>query len=479
MIKTNFRAHPIMIFVLMKPYLFVLILPLIRALIQYITNGKINGLLALEAVAFGFVLAVSVLQWRAIKITVNDRYVTIKKGFFIKSCAVIEVSRLSSVVLRRNILDFVLRSVSCSINTEAGAPQKSDFSLKMRIKDAKELFKLIYNEEERQTVKFSAYRIALLAASTSSAATGIILGVPVINQASDLLGVAISDMLLNEINNVSSKFDTVFPPIVNTITLILFIAYGTAFIISFIKNVNFKLKSGKHNIETRSGIIVRKRVIFKKSKINNICFEQTPLMRLFKKHSMRASVGGYGDDKGDTAVVVPIATHKELKEQFAEHFPLFEIKNDYIRPSRGVFSLNRFLYIPAVFGVLIVGVGIAFAIAFPYFDRLILFLTMIALCVDGYYASVCYHNYKHGKLCLSGSVQAVGSTGFKVRELYCDKRNVGVIKILQTPADRRLKTCKVKITVRSENADSVRVRNLDTKTMKTALNEQFNLDLKE
>lgn len=479
MIKSVFKAHPIMIFRLMKPYIFVLILPLIRALIQYVVRGEIDGLLSLELVAFGFVLAMAMLGWRAISITVNDQYVTVKKGVLIKSCSVIEISRLSSVSLKQNLVDFIFKSVDCSVNTEAGTPKKSDFNLKLYTSDAKCLFKMIYGEEERITVKFSAYRIALLAATTSSAVTGMILGVPVINQASDLLGVAISDMLLSEINNVSSRFNNIFPPIVNTATIILLIAYGVSFIISFIKNVNFRLKSGKNDIEVQSGVIVRKRVIFKKSKINNICFEQAPLMRLLKKHSMRVSIGGYGDAKGDKAIIVPVATYKELEEQFAEHFPSFKVNPDFKRPLHTRLNLNRFLYIPMLLALLILGIGAVLMIKLPYFDRLVLFLAAVALCADGYYASVCYHNYKYGGLSISDCVRAVGSTGFNVRELYCRKNHIGVIKISQTPADRRFNTCKIKITVRSENADSVRVKNIDTNIVKSRLKEAFNLNINE
>ena len=230
MFKTNFKAHPIMIIRLMKPYIFVLILPLFRALIQYVTKGEMDGLLSLELVAFGFVLTMAILGWRAISITVGDRYITVKKGVLIKSCAVIEVSRLSSISLKQNIIDLMFGAVDCSVNTEAGRPQKSDFELKMSKNDAKRLFKCIYGEEKQTVIKFSAYRIALLAAATSSAATGIIVGVPIINKASDLVGIAISDMLLDEINNVSSRFDSVFPPIVNTVTVILLFAYIVSFL---------------------------------------------------------------------------------------------------------------------------------------------------------------------------------------------------------------------------------------------------------
>ncbi len=479
MIKTIFKAHPIMIVRLMKPYLFVLILPLLRALIQYVTNGEIDGLLGLELIAFGFVVAIAVLGWLSISITACDQYITIKKGFLIKSCAVIEISRLSSISLKQSIIGYIFKSVDCAINTEAGRPQKSDFEIKMHTSDAKRLFKIVYGQEKQDIVKFSAYRIALLAATTSTAATGIIVGVPIINKASDLVGVAISDMLLNEINRVSSRFDSVFPPIVNTATLILLFAYIVSFVVSFLKNVNFKLKSGKNSVEVQAGVLVRKRIMFKKSKVNNICFEQTPLMRMIKKHSMRASIGGYGDEKGEKAVVVPVAKHSELEQQLNKHFPYLEPDGDTLAPQRTILNLNRFLYIPAIFALLIMAAGAALALIFPYFDRFVLFLTLIALGIDLYYTSICYHNYKYGKLCMGQHLLASGSVGFTIRELYCNKNKIGVIKITQTPADRRFKTCKVRLTVRSENADSVRVKNINIKSTKTLLSQAFKLNIYE
>lgn len=477
MIKTVFKAHPIMIFRQMKPYLFVLILPLVRAVVQYFTKGETNGLLMLELIALGFVLAAAILGWQAIKITVGDRYITVEKGVLIKSRACIEISRLSSISLKQNIFDFVLGSVSCEINTEAGTPKKSDFDIKMGISDAKRLYSIVYGTENMQVVKFSAFRIALLAATTSSAATGLIVGIPVINKTSDLVGVAISDMLLDEINNVSSKFNNIFPPIVNTVTIILIIAYGVSVAVSFFKNVNFRLESGKNSVEVRSGLIVRKKITFKKTKINNICFEQTPLMRIVKKYSMRASIGGYGDKKGEKAVIVPVANHNELEKHLKMHFPFFETTGRSINPIKSSVNKKRFLYPSAIVFVAIVAVSAVLMITLPYFDKLIFFLTVVAVCINLYYADVCYHNYKYGKLCLGDYILASGSTGFTVRELYCDKSKIGVIKLIETPADRKLGTCKVKLTVCSESADSVRVKNIGSDIVNEQIKKAFNLNI--
>lgn len=475
MIKTKFKAHPIMIFSLMKPYLFVLVLPLIRALIQYITTNQIDGLLNLEIIAFSLVLCIAILSYKAISVTVHDRYLTVKKGIIIKKYAKIELSRLSCIALRKNLLDYIFGSVDCAINTEAGRPQKSDFSFKMYSKDTKRLFLMLYGKGERDIIRFSPTKIALLAATTSSAFSGMLIGVPIVNQLGDLLGLALSDMFLSEINSISSKINTVFPPIVNTITIVLLIAYGFSVLVTFLKNVNFKLQTDNNSVEIKSGLIVRRHIIFKKSKINNICVEQNPLMRMAGRFSMRASIGGYGDKRGEKSVVVPIASYGGLQKELKRHFPELTVKGEAIEPIRSSISRNRFFFVPTVLFIVIVTASVVSAVFFEYFTSLILFLTIVLLSVDLYYAYVCYRKYKYSRLWLDKNVYASSTVAFNTRELYCNKTNIGIIKILQTPADVRFKTCKIKLTVRSEYADSIRVDNLSVDTVRDKLKESFNL----
>ena len=477
MIKNKFKAHPIMMARLIKPYLFIIIIPLIRALVQYAIKHEVDYLLPIEIVLFALVAVMTVFRWLSIRIKVENQRIIIKKGFFIKSRSVIDVSRVSSITVSQNILDFVCGSVSCSINTEAGRVRKSDFDIKLSLSDAKMLYDAVYGDEKMKTLEFSAFRIALLAATTSTAATGIVVGVPILNRTSDLIGIAISDMLLNEINNVSSKFDSIFPPVVNTITIALFLAYCASFLISFIKNINFKLKSGKNSIEVQSGLLTRKKVFFRKNNVNNVCIEQTPLMRMLKKHSMRVSIGGYRDVKGAKAVIVPIASRTELENQLKKHFQSFRKIKCCICPQQTVLNRNRMLLLPLSIGFAIIAAATTAIIIFPYFDRLVLFLGIITMVVNLYFASVYYRNYKKGQICFGERVFVSGSKRLLVRELYCDKNKVGIIRLFQTPADRRFNTCKIKVVVRSETADSVKVINVSTDLAVEQINSTYNLNL--
>lgn len=477
MVSFEFRAHPTMIFKIIKPYLFVLILPFIRAFIQYITIGKTKGTIFLEFLAIGFVAITSFCGWRAIKIKIKNERLIIEKGFFIKSRSVIDVSYISSVSVKQNMFDALTKGVTCAINTEAGRPKKNDFDLKLYRTDAKLLCFLIFGDEKTEEVEFSPFGIALLAASTSSTVTGLVIGVPIINKTGDLVNIALSDLLLKRINDFTEQFSGYLPPIINVITLIFIVAYGLSFTVSFLKKIRFKLNIGKNGVEIRSGLITRKKIIFKKKNINNICFEQTLLMRLLKKYSMRASIGGYGDNKGEKATIAPIARHEMLEEYLKTHFFILkDIKNE-ILTKKDKITLNRFLFIPVLVFIITISVAIIITVKLSNFNHLIWFLAAVIACIDVYYATICYHNYKYSKARIDDTIMLSGSNVFVIRELYCDKSKVGSIKIFQTPADIRFKTCKLKIIVRSETADSIKIKNIDIKNTVERINYIYHTNI--
>ena len=72
----------------------------------------------------------------------------------------------------------------------------------------------------------------------------------------------------------------------------------------------------------RSGFFVRSRSAFKKSSVNDVIIDQTPLMRLFKRYAMKVSVGGYGGSKSETAVIVPSGRRGD-KAPVPSIFPVF------------------------------------------------------------------------------------------------------------------------------------------------------------
>ncbi len=475
--KKTFRAHPLMTVRLMRPFLFVLVLPVVKGAIQYLMYRTVSGVLQLEALAFGIILAVAFLKSYFYTVTLDDGLLIIKNGIFFRSKSVIKISRLSSVKVTRNIVDFIFGSASCFINTEAGRNGGTDFTCKLSRRAAKMLMEDIYSEDKSKAITFSPVKISLMAATTSSAVTGLIVGVPIINNIGRLLGVGISDMLIAEINAVSKEIKTYFPPIVNVITIIFILGYLISFLISFLKLVKFRVFIAKDRIEVRSGLFVTRRTAFKKRAVNDVCVEQTPLMRLFGLYSMRASVAGYGNRKDEKASVMPCGTKREINRHLGIYFPKFGSLGAKLGAPQTAWESWRFVWLAFTYGVIIIGVTALSMIFFPYFDRLILFVGLVFLGIDFYYGNLCAFGHKRGRLSMSDGICAKSAHGFIWRELYCEKEKLGVITLITTPTDRRCKTCKVKLTVRSESTDSICVRNLPVEKVKKQIKNCFDIDV--
>ena len=83
-----------------------------------------------------------------------------------------------------------------------------------------------------------------------------------------------------------------------------------------------------------------------------------------------------------------------------------------------------------------------------------------------------HHISKIGK-----NVYAQTVKGFNACEMHCPRENVGQIKIIRTIPDIRLNTCKVVISVRSESADTVKVRMLDYGEVKKSISDSYGIDV--
>ena len=474
-----FRAHPLMIFNFLKPFLFVLLIPVVRGVIQYAASGEYDSILKFEIVLSIVLFVIGCLRWWCFKLILNEEKhtITVVSGLFFRRTAKINVDKLSSVQTKQNPLEFIFRAVTFRINTEAGNLNKADYEFKLSTKSAKMVSTLLYGKGDNKKIRFSLFKIAILAATTSSAFTGIIVGVPLIYRAGNLLEIAISDMLINEINNVSNKIETYFPPVVNAISLVFLGSYLISFLYSLFKYLNFRLRLGQDKMEIRSGFFVRTRTAFKKAAINNVRIEQSFLMMLLRRFAMRVSVGGYGESKSRSEVVIPLEKGQEIRNHFAEYLPFFKCDTGvFIKPRPTAVNRSRFLFFPTIYFIVAVVSAIILGSRFDDFDRFALFCLWIVGTIIIIHAWFCLFECFKGKVDFGENVFIRSRKGFKTCELYCPKEKVGEVKLVRFPADMWHHTCRLRITVRSERADSLCVRHLDYDTVKKTVYEYFNIN---
>ena len=466
-----------MIVGLIKPFLFVLIFPVIKGVLQYFLKGEVTGVLTLELIAFAAITLLAALRCASFRLICGKSTVTIKMGIILRSESVISISKLSSVQTEQNPIDAVFKAVTYRINTEAGPKGSADFEFKLSLKDSKEVSRCLFGEKNPKAVKFSVFKVAVMAATTSSAVTGMIIGVPIINKTGKLLGLALDKMLFDEINNVSGHVNSYFPPIVNTVTLIFLLAYAVSFFYSLFKYINFKLFLEEDNLEVRSGLFVRSRTSFKKKSVKDVIIDQTPLMRLFKRYAMKVSVGGYGNSKSESAVIVPSGRRGEIKRQFSIYFPFLAPDGRLLHAKRDNRTKRRFLYFPTLYFIITLTISPVLSLVFKSFSRLILFLTVVACCMIMYYAYLCIFEFRFGKLKMGKNIFAQTIKGFNTCELYCPRENVGQIKLIRNIPDIPRKTCKVVVSVCSESADSIKIRHLNYEEVKKSIAECYGVEV--
>lgn len=457
-VKRTFFAHPLMVLHYLKPFLFVLLIPLFRAVVDAVFNRQINGLLFNEAVICVVTIVYSVKKWKNLKIEITSSSIKVISGVLFKRTADIPISKLSTVQSVRYIGDRIFGAVTLRINTESGRKGKPDFEVKLYSSDIKNISD-IFGIGKTKTIKFSAIRLALMAAASSSAFTGLVFIVPVIKQSGLLLGTAIEQILLDRINEANAVVGGFIPPVINTVTVVFLFLYLVAFLISFLKYINFKLSVSDKTLEVNTGIITRVNTAFKIKSVNSAIIERKPLMRFFGRYVVRVSIGGYGDNKGYKPVIIPSAKENEVKGLFSDIFPRAEIRNALINPQKK--SQKRFYITPIIlFTVSLVSYFI-FANLFPIFEDILLFSLLVIMTILIYYLNLAKYNAKKSAISVATILYARYTRWSATREMFCEADRVGLIKIIKWPIDRGFNTCNIRITERSESAESITVKHID------------------
>ena len=465
--NTVIKAHPIMTLNIIKFYLFVLRIPVVRIIILHLRLEKTDKTYILETIIGILIFLFATIARKNIFIVLSNEFISINKGILIRSRAVINKRNISWLCIKKTIFDKIFKSVGCEIYAET--ERNGKFFIKLSENDAKRLYKSVFKEENMTELKSSSGEKALLAARLSSSLAGLAVGIASINKTSDLLGITIKDVSFIKIN--------VFPKIINYITVILFAAYFVSFAVNFVICLNTRFESSKQNLKIKFGFLSKKNTILKKKKINNVCFEQNIFMAIIKKQFICVFAMGEIGSKGKKPVLTGVVRQAEQHESITKEISFLKPTEKCVYPSKNktVFKRITFFQKTIAFSVILATIGVG--ALFSRFIEIILIFGATILVLDLCYMAARVLEYKRAKVCFGDQFYALGAVGLKTKELYCKKSKIGTIKIIEFPKDKKLKTCKIKVTSSSNTA--VIVRHLDKKAVIKGINESFYLNLVE
>ena len=473
------RTHPLMIVGYLKPYLFVLLLPLLRGLLNYGTSGVLSRLIVGEALLAFVITSAAVAKWLLCRLTISDDLIRIREGLLFVKEAMIPRDKISSMFVETKPLLWLFRGLIVRFDTEAGRPGKSDFDLILPLRRGPEMLALLPPRADKGRRKAGeirqyhapAFKMLIMAAATSSSATGLLLAAPVINKAGQLLGAGFSDRVYGTLTEAAGFLERIIPTGASMLAILLLIGFGVSFLHSLITTAPFRLYIKGDRFTSSSGLISRRRTRFRVGAINDVWIQQTPAMRLLRHYTVKVSVAGYGKGRGETAVVVPAAGKKEIGGLLKELLPHAEQAPIALRPPSR--ALPRFIVFPFLLLAAIPAAGITAARFLPDFSGFIRFTVMVLMVLQAVMISLGLTRYTRGGITFGDQITAYASKWFSLTEMRCPSDRAGVIRVMRFPFDLSRNLCRVRVTVRSESAHTLSVLHLDHKMLIRTLEDVY------
>ncbi len=371
------------------------------------------------------VLAYGLLFWKKYRLFVTGERIIIRKGLLTEQITEIPKRSITAYCVEKSLFLMLFGARTLKIYTESKKGDKPTATLRLGARGIKRILTFIGYETPQTAVKIPVIRTVLFALSSSSAVLGFFLAVPVINRTGKLLGVALSELLLERLNEVSQN--GIIPSFVNALSLLFISFYFVSFCVNLSKGLFARVSHAKGRDFFTRGVLVRKKTAFKDRFVTSVCATKPLLLRMFGRGHLSADCVGLGAND----VLLPSIKLPSRKERlFAKKGTKYRFFRWRLTALAVLFPVNRML-----------------VALFPSFSQLITFLCLVAAAYLLYLLGL--SSYAHKKAGLSADAHTIRMTavgGTQVKDVQFIAERIAEIRIIRYPADILEGTCTVKIT---------------------------------
>lgn len=368
------RQHPIAVLRYVSKNFWLLLIPLVRGLLalrfdfyNWLSGAYLDILVVLA------IFGAAYFRWWNINFEITENGFNLSNGLFIRESFYIPFSSAASLSLKKEFAMRPLRAVTLFIDTDSSStinkPKDPDIKLIIREKDVQNLLKYIGLEETSDNENNFHYkpnkrRMLFFSLAFSSALSGLIYFGTFLIQGGRLVGEELETKFLGAVNNVTKVAEKVIYGI-TPVTVGIIIVIGAGWLYSFISNylrhINFEIQRNGDVIKIRNGFFSRWQYFISTKKINYTDLRQNMMMKLFGVMSVNISCSGYGKQKNEIPVFVPVTGKKNvadvmrkfLPEFSAEEGERFGVRNMYIMKFLGPPTVLIFAIIIAFAGVVL------------------------------------------------------------------------------------------------------------------------------
>lgn len=476
-----YHEHPLKILKNASKNIWLLIFPLLRGIktmrldfdvfYNWISGAWFDILVLFLIIGFGY------LRWIFTWFRFGENEVSLMTGVLIKKETSIPYESISAVTAEHSFYLRPFKAVRVSVDTCAGAFNSSDMLLLMRRRDLRRLHHKIPNPHNKVKKTFEIrpkwFTIVFFAFVFSSSISGVIYMSALFFQ----LGRISKDLLENELkeafsqltSEVSSKFALSIPPAAITLAFLIIVTWLFSFILNILRYAGFTMKKEKQSLEIKMGTITRRSFHIVTQKINYIDMRQSMLMKIFRKTSLNISCSGYGNEKNELPVLLPILNRRQSNRAL-------DILDFGKRIGKRTISSQKaavitFTGIPLYFCL---GIPISAKIFIHFIPSIYQFVLFFAVMAE--IPSIWMLIVKITALFSTGVsiednfISIRYSRFFAFHTVLADMSKIVKIQIIQNPIQKKLGRCRLDFYFNSEVAKKNKLHGISIKDAETLLN---------
>ncbi len=342
------RTHPFQILRYIKKVLYLLVIPVTRAILALV-RGDItlwtNGLWK-DAIVLGFMIAYSVYRWANYTLSISKNGIELNFGVVVKVKLLMPLSSICVVNSKENILLKPFGCVRVSCDTPAGKSRSADVTILLRQKTWNKIKAASFcgKADEGEMYKPKISYLLLLAAVTSNSFTGVLLIAAVISKLGRTLGEGFKGMVYGRFEQLVKLAALGVEPAAAGIAIILLLGWLITFLRGLADYYDFSVSADETFITVKSGLPQKNEWVIGRHRINHINIRQTLYTHFLKMHTVFLCSYGYGKKRSKPAAVVPAVKKQRLEDALGCKITGFSLDKFDVRPVKG--SLFRFVWQP-------------------------------------------------------------------------------------------------------------------------------------
>ncbi len=350
------RQHPIKIISYISRNIWMLLIPLVRGLmaLQWDLFSWVKGAW-LDILVLLLLFGSAVWRWSRSYFGIENGCVVYKNGVLWQESFSIPIDRFCAVTGERKLLYKPFNAVVLHLDTFSGNIAAPDLTLIMRRKDYREVFGEFYEKKynRRSSPKALYYprksHLVLFSFVFSSTLSGILYVAAFIYQAGDVSAEFIEKHFMTAVTDVTSKLALGIPPVATALAAILLGGWLISFISNLIRHIGFHLDRKEDIITIKTGFFTNRHYLMDIKKIVYADIRQNLLMKIFRIMSVQVNCPGYGKQKNEIPVLIPITTKEQVLSTLNLILPGFRVMKSELKPRFSGFF--RHLMTPMTIGI--------------------------------------------------------------------------------------------------------------------------------